>query len=268
MARAGRISAIVILAVAAVAALGGSAVARHGYDEQSREAISAPPSREFPLGTDELGRDRFARLLTALRVALVLAPAACAAAVAISAVAGGAAGFAGGRVDRTILAITDLFMTVPWLFVLLAVRSLVPLNASPESSLAATFALLACLGWVQSTRVVRAAARSAATSDYVLQARTAGLPPWRILRAHVLPNLRPVLAAQFWISLPLFIVSEANLGLLGLGAAEPLPSLGSMLREADSWTTIAAQPAVLAPAIALVLLLAALQSLCGGRATA
>ena len=66
-----------------------------------------------------------------------------------------------------------------------------------------------------------------------MQARASGCTAWRLSLVHVLPNLKPVLYAQFWISIPVFILSEANLGILGLGVAEPLPSWGSLLRELE-----------------------------------
>ena len=70
-------------------------------------------------------------------------------------------------------------------------------------------------------------------SDFVLLARASGISRSRLLAVHVLPNLRPVLLAQFWLSIPIFILAEANLGILGLGVAEPLPSWGSLLRELE-----------------------------------
>ena len=86
------------------------------------------------------------------------------------------------------------------------------------------------------TRAVheRAALR---TSDFIVQARASGLHGSRLFFVHVLPSLKPVLYAQFWISIPVFILSEANLGILGLGVAEPLPSWGSLLRELEGRRT-------------------------------
>ena len=68
----------------------------------------------------------------------------------------------------------------------------------------------------------------------VLQAQASGLAPGRILLKHVLPNMRPILMAQFWASIPIYILAEANLGLLGLGVSDPLPSWGNLLRPLES----------------------------------
>jgi peptide/nickel transport system permease protein len=77
----------------------------------------------------------------------------------------------------------------------------------------------------------------------------------------VLPNLRPVLLAQFWISVPVFLLTEANLGLLGLGVAEPLPSWGGQLRELENFVAVAQNPWILAPAAMLLVVVSAFQFL-------
>jgi ABC-type dipeptide/oligopeptide/nickel transport system permease subunit len=78
---------------------------------------------------------------------------------------------------------------------------------------------------------------------------------WR----HLAPNLRPILLAQFLVSVPVFILSEANLGLLGLGVSEPLPSWGAMLRELENYTAVLRNPWMLAPAILLIAVVGSLQ---------
>jgi ABC-type dipeptide/oligopeptide/nickel transport system permease subunit len=96
-------------------------------------------------------------------------------------------------------------------------------------------------------------------SDYLLQARSSGISGWRLFWRHLVPNLRPILLAQFWISVPVFILSEANLGLLGLGVSEPLPSWGAMLRELENYTAVLQNPWMLAPVALLVIVVASLQ---------
>src|SRR5262245_11300880 len=98
------------------------------YERQFRDAPSARPSRRFPLGTDELGRDRLSRLLYGTRVSLLLAPATALLSTLIAAAIGGAAGYLGGRWDRIALRAIDLFLSLPWLFLLLTARAMLPLN--------------------------------------------------------------------------------------------------------------------------------------------
>jgi peptide/nickel transport system permease protein len=253
--------ALAVLALAAVASLGAGWLAHHSYAEQSREFISAAPSAQFWLGTDELGRDRFARLLYGTRVSLLLAPAAALVSTLIAGLIGGAAGYLGGRWERVVTTGLDLFLSLPWLFLLLAVRALLPLNTSPVTSVAITFGLLGCLGWAGPARIIRAGTRTLANSDYLVQASAIGVSRWRLFWRHLLPNLRPILFAQFWISVPLFILSEANLGLLGLGVSEPLPSWGALLRELENYSAVLQNPWMLAPAVLLVIVVSCLQLL-------
>lgn len=222
------------------------------YSRQFRDEPSAAPSRQHLLGTDDLGRDRFARVLYGTRVSLLLAPAAALLSSLLAVLIGGAAGFAGGWVERIIMAATDLFLSLPWLFLLITVRALLPLNVSPITSVAITFALLGCLGWAAAARVICADARSLARSDFILLARASGSSGFRLLWRQVVPNLRPIVFAQFWISVPVFILAEANLGVLGLGVAEPLPSWGSLLRELQSYSAITGQPWQFVPLILFV----------------
>ena len=246
-----RIVALTFLAILLAASFGASLVPRFSYSAQHREFTGAPPSLQFPLGTDDLGRDRFARLLYATRVSLLFAAAASLGTLLLAATLGGVAGYWGGWLDRCLVRAIDLMLSLPWLFLLLAARALLPLNASPITSLILTYALLSALGWASPARVVRAGVRGLRDSEFVLQARAEGLSEIRILWRQVLPNLRPILLAQFWTSIPMFILTEANLGFLGLSAGEPFPTWGSLLQDLQS--PLFLRPEAFAPIGAIVL---------------
>jgi len=96
-------------------------------------------------------------------------------------------------------------------------------------------------------------------SDLLLQARALGLHGIRLFAVQVVPNLRPILVAQFWISIPVFILSEANLGILGLGVAEPMPSWGSLLKELEGLASLGDQPWRLVPLVLLILVVTSFQ---------
>ena len=230
-----------------------------GYARQYREAASASPSRAHWLGTDEIGRDRFARVLYGTRISLLLAPAAALLSTLLAALVGGLAGYLGGAWARAAMAVTDLFLALPWLFLLITVRAMMPLNVSPMISVLVTFLLLGLLGWTSAARVLCAAAGSLRNSDYVRQARASGIPAARLFWVHVLPNLKPVLYAQFWISIPAFILSEANLGILGLGVAEPMPSWGSLLKELEGLVSVGTEPWKFVPLALLVVVVTSFQ---------
>ncbi|HYY69924.1 MAG TPA: ABC transporter permease [Terriglobales bacterium] len=249
----------VLLAMLSLASLGAGLWAPADYATQFREVPNSPPSHQHLLGTDELGRDRFSRVLHGTRVSLLMAPAAALLSSLLAMFVGGVAGYLGGWWERGAMAATDLFLSMPWLFLLLAVRAMLPLNVSPMTSVAITFLLLGMLGWAASARVLCAGARELRNSDFVLQARASGVRGLRLLLIQVVPNLRPVLLAQFWISIPVFIISEANLGILGLGVAEPLPSWGSLLRELESFTSFGFEACKLVPLVLLILAVSSFQ---------
>ncbi|MFN0165788.1 MAG: ABC transporter permease [Bryobacteraceae bacterium] len=244
------------LAVILTVALFAGPLAGRSYEKQFREHPNEPPSWTFPLGTDELGRDRLARLLYGTRVSLLLAPAAAALATLLAAILGVSAGYFGGWWERAAMTVADLFVALPWIFALITVRAVLPLNISPWTSVTVTFLLLGALGWASSARVIRAGARAAKSAPFVLQARAFGSSPLRLLSCQILPNLRPAIAAQFWISIPLFLLAEANLGMLGLGVTEPLPSWGNLLAELTNPRLVVEQPWLLAPAGLLATVLA------------
>jgi len=221
------------------------------YSRQFREFANAPPSARFPLGTDDLGRDRLMRLLHATGISLLLAPSAALASTLFAALAGGLAGYFGGWCDRLLVRIVDLMLSLPWLFLLLAVRALLPLNASPLTSLVVTYGLLAALGWASPARVVRAGARQLRESEFIFQARACGSGGIRLLWRQIVPNLRPVLLAQFLTSIPIFILAEANLGMLGLSAGEPYPTWGNLLQELQNPSSLRLEVFATLTAVAL-----------------
>ncbi|MBV9086036.1 MAG: ABC transporter permease [Acidobacteria bacterium] len=231
------------------------------YHTQFRDAPSAPPSKMHWLGTDELGRDRFARVVYGTRVSLLLAPAAALLSTVVAVIVGAVAGYLGGAWEYLATVVVDLFLSLPWLFLLVAVRAMLPLNVSPLTSIAVTFALLGILGWAASARVLCASTRQLKNSGFALQARACGISGARVLLKHVLPNLAPVLLAQFWISVPVFIISEANLGVLGLGVSEPMPSWGSLLKELESFSGFASEPWKLAPLCLLIVVVSSFHAI-------
>src|SRR5207245_11375965 len=233
-----RLAAIIFLVIVALACVFAERLAPADYAHQFRDIPNAPASRAHLLGTDDLGRDRFSRVLYGTRISLLLAPVAALITCFLAAVVGGTAGFVGGGFERAVMSGTDLFLSLPWFFLLITARALMPLNVSPITSVIITFALLGCLGWAAAARVVCADARSLKNSDFVLQARASGSSGYRLLRHHLLPNLRPFLYAQLWISIPVFILTEASLGILGLGVSEPLSSWSSVPRELESSASI------------------------------
>ena len=250
-----RSAAFLLLALCAAFLLAGI-LAPYPYEEQLREFSQAAPSRQFPLGTDALGRDRLSRLLYGGRLSLAAAPLAALCSTVLALALGLAGGLGSRRAHRAVTAAADLCLSLPWLFALLAARAALPLNAPPALTAAITFGLLGALGWAGPCRVFVAAVRRHRASEFTLLAHAHGLSRWRIATVQILPNLLPVAAAQFLVTAPAYLLAEANLGLLGLGVPEPLPSLGGLLRELENVSAIPSCPVVLVPAAVLVAIVA------------
>ena len=252
-----RLAASVLLVVATLC-LAPGLVTPDAYDEQFREELDAPPSARFPLGTDALGRNRLSRILHGARTSLLLAPLASLVSVVLAAATGIAAAASGGAVNRLFEFVLDLMGSLPWLFVLIAVRAALPLDAGPVLITAVTFGLLALLGWAAPARVIRNVVTQIRTQEFVRQAEALGIRRHRLWIVQLLPNVMPVALAQVWVNLPLFILSEANLGLLGLGVSEPVPSLGTQMRELESLSGLTSKPWLLAPVVLLAVVVSCL----------
>jgi peptide/nickel transport system permease protein len=232
-------------------------------EAQFRDFPSAPPCRAFWLGTDELGRDVFSRLLYALRSSVLTAAPAAAAATLLGCTLGAAAGWWGGCWRLLVSRSADLLVSLPWILLLLAARAAFPLDLPPQAGLALVFFLLALLGWGPAARLGQMVAAQIRQAPFVLQAHAAGLSEHRILLRHVASQLRHTAVAQFWATAPAFVAAEMNLSLLGLGAPEPTPSLGVLLRPLSDPSTWAQRPWLLAPVATAVTLLVLLQQAAG-----
>ncbi len=244
--------------------LGAAAItvsSRAGYAAQDREMPDASASSIHPAGTDALGRDRLTRTATAVLLGFGGAAAASALTTAIAAGVGTAAALGPAFLSGPLLLLCDAFLSLPWLFLLMMVRAGLPLNTAPLVSAAATFLILALFGWPVCARAVYARARAMRSAGWMVQARAGGLRPSQLILRHALPQTGSLLLPQFLVSIPAFLMAEANLGTLGLGVSEPLPSWGSMLLELDSASMLVGSAWVYLPILLLVFSLVLLELL-------
>lgn len=207
------------------------------------------PARLFLLGADEYGRDQFSRLLHGAQISLIAGPLAAALALCLGAVAGSLAGYFGGWADETIMAAAELFLCVPWLYLLIALRALLPLDLQPRTSFLVVIGLLGMIGWARPARLLRGVVLSGKEREYVLSARGFGASDLYLLRRHVLPQTRSVLLTQAALLAPAFTLAEIVLSFLGLGINEPQASLGSLLTPLQRYHVLVSVPWMWLPAV-------------------
>jgi peptide/nickel transport system permease protein len=203
------------------------------------------------LGADRAGRDLFARLLYAARASLLLAVAATLGALAIGVAIGGAAGAAGGWVDEALSRFADFVLVLPAIYVVLALRAVMPLVLPDRTTFLLMAGIFALVGWPFVARGVRAIVAAERASDYAQAARALGAGPARLLFRHLLPATRGYLLTQATLLVPAFILAEATMSYVGLGFSDRTPTWGSMLIDAANVAALGDFPWVLAPAAAI-----------------
>ena len=255
-------AAVFLIALCLLLGLGPLAVS-HGYAAQDRDRILSGPDARHWLGTDALGRDNFARFVHGGRLSVIMAALAALTACGVAAAIGTAGAFGGA--GRTLSAMVfDVMLSTPWYLLVFLVRAVLPLDAPPMATAALTFAILGLVGWAHGARVVRDAVVEMAGGPWVRQARATGCGGLALWSGHIIPNLRPLLLTQFLLLLPALMLSEATLGMLGLGVPEPLPSWGGSLVELTQPGTLTQRPWTLLPALLLALTSISLRLLAGG----
>ncbi len=226
-----------------VLGLFGSDLHLYGVDE---------PHRVFLLGTDALGRDYFSRLVVGAQVSLTAGLVAAALALTTALSLGALAGYFGGWLDAAIMRLVDVFLSLPWIYMLLAARAFLPLDMAPGTAFFVIVVLLGLLGWPAPTRIVRGIVLSARAREYVDASRGAGAGHLHLLRRHILPQAYSAIAIQATLLVPAYMLAEVTLSYVGLGVGEPLPSWGNMLAELPRGSLLVAEPWTFAPAFLLV----------------
>lgn len=206
------------------------------------------PSSEHLLGTDQSGRDVLSRIIYGSRVSLAVGIGAVLVFVVIGTLLGAVAGYFGGWIDMVVMRMTDVFMSFPYLMVILVLVSIM------GPGLFNIVLVLGVLGWPPIARLVRGSILSVKQMDFVQSGIALGFKTPRILFNHILPNvLAPILVnATFGIASA--IITEASLSFLGMGVQPPTASWGNMLTEAQSITVLSTQPWLWIPAGMLIVI--------------
>jgi len=224
--RAVRVSAAV-LAVIACAAILGPLVSPHDYRATDFDSRLQPPAiGEFRLfGSDDLGRDLFARTMSGTRVTLLVAVVASIVSLVIGVAWGAVAGYAGGKVDAVMMRCVDALYALPFIFLVIL------LMVAFERNFLLIFVAIGAINWLDMARIVRGQTMSIRNREFIDAARLIGVSPAGIVMRHITPNLLGVVVVYLTLSIPQAVLVESFLSFLGLGVQEPDTSLGALVND-------------------------------------
>lgn len=189
---------------------------------------ATPPSAQFWMGTDELGRDLFARLLYGSRISLAIGILATAVSVVIGTVYGAVAGYLGGKIDGFMMRVIDTLYALPFIFLVIILMVLFGRN------IYLMFIALGSIQWLTMARIVRGQVVSLRNAEFVESAISIGLSTGAILRRHIIPNVLGPVIVYTTLTIPGVILEEAFLSFLGLGVQEPMSSWGTLISDGVS----------------------------------
>ena len=239
---------VVLLTVLALAAVFAPLVARHDPNAIDLGAMSEGPSLQHWLGTDQTGRDTFARVVYGGRVSLAIGVVAAGISLVIGATLGAVAGYFGGVVDSTVMRFTDIVMTFPAIVILLTVAAI----AGP--GVFKTMLIIGLLNWPVPCRLVRSKFLSLREQEFVVSARAIGASTPRVIFAHAFPNTIDVLVVNTTLAVANAILLSAGLSFLGLGVQPPTASWGNMVEAARNVNVLEQLPWQWIPAgVAIIL---------------
>jgi peptide/nickel transport system permease protein len=211
------------------------------------------PAQVLLAGADNYGRDQFSRILFGGQISLAAGIVAAAISLFSGLLVGCVSGFYGRWIDESAMRFADLFLVLPWLYLLLAVRSFLPLHVSPAQTFLLLVAVIGTIGWARPARLIRGVVLSAKSKKYVLASRGFGASDSYILRRHVLPHTYGILLTQAALLVPQYVIAEVTLSFFGLGLSEPMPSWGNLLAGLQQYNVLVSYWWMFAPALALAL---------------
>lgn len=223
-----------------------------------------PDDPFYLLGTDKSGRDVFSRIIFSGQVSLTVGLIGVAISLLLGIVIGGISGLAGGPADNVIQRMTEILMSVPTLPLWLALAAVVPLDWSPLQVYFMITIILSLIGWTHLGRVVRSRFLALREEDFILAATLDGVPRGRMIFRHMIPSFLSHIIAQVTLQIPYMILGETALSYLGLGLRPPVVSWGVMLQETQKVAVLASYPWLLYPAVAVIIVILALNFLGDG----
>ncbi|QNM05688.1 ABC transporter permease [Qiania dongpingensis] len=248
---------VVILILLAIMAIFGPMMGKYNHADVDLINTNKWPSGEHWFGTDDVGRDIWARVWMGARVSLFIALVAAVVQSTIGVIIGGISGYFGGKLDTFIMRATDVIDSIPFLVYVIVITMLFGTGMLP---IIMAFALT---GWIKMARLVRGQALQLKTQDYVVAATGLGASKWRIIIRHMVPNMLGVIIVTLTMNIPNAIFTEAYLSYIGIGLQPPLTSWGQ-LADAGSKVMKAFPYQLIIPAIFISVTMLSLQLLGDG----
>lgn len=218
------VASMITLGVLVIAALIGPFLVPFGYDQVNKaDTWVGPLTNGHLLGTDALGRDLLARLLTGLRVSLAIGIVATTVSLVIGVAWGATAGYIGGRLDEAMMRFVDVLYSLPFIFFVIL------LMVTFGSNILLIFVAIGAVEWLTMSRIVRGQTLTLKNKEFVEAARAAGLGRGAIIARHIVPNLLGPVVVYVTLTIPAVILAESFLSFLGLGVQPPMASLGTLV---------------------------------------
>lgn len=208
------------------------------------------PSEKHWFGTDDYGRDYFARILYGGQISLMVGFFAMVVSVSVGVIVGTISGYLGGRIDGFIMRFLDIFMALPSFFLIMI------LSAYLKLGILSIILIIGLLSWMDVARIVRAQTLSLKNREYVLYAKATGEGKWRIIFKHIVPGIIPSFIVASSLNIANAILTESALSFLGLGIQQPDASWGSMLYNAQGFIGQASYLAIIPGILILIVILA------------
>jgi len=223
-----------VFAVLAVACLAAPLIAPFDFDAIDLASVRQAPSLAHWMGTDDLGRDLFTRVLYGGRVSILIGLFAAILGTGLGALIGSVAGYFGGKLDGALMRLTDIAYAIPTLPLLIVLASYT------QAAIFSMALIIGLLSWMTTARVVRGEVLSIKEMAYVEAARGIGAGNARIIGRHILPNVVGPIVVGATLAVGNAIILESSLSFLGLGVQPPVPTWGNMLMDAQA--TMATKP--------------------------
>lgn len=214
--------------------------------------FGAEASRIYLFGSDAYGRDQLSRILYGGQISLLAGLLGAGLTLFFGVLIGGLAGYYGGWRDGLLMRLAELFVALPWLYLLFALRAFLPPSVSPVQAFFLIVVVVGAVGWARPARLVRGVILSAKERDFVRAARGFGATDGYLLRRHILPETASVVLTQAAILVPQFVLAEMTLSFLGLGVPEPAPSWGNLLASLQQYSVLVSYWWMYLPALAIV----------------